>query len=138
MSKLSSLFLQVEAPARMIIKNPLTGEPLLDSNGNPAWIDIASSESKKGQAANRAAMNRRLKSRSRQLSAEEIEQESLELLCALTVDWYLVGLNGERIEAAFTPTNVREAYEGAPWLQKQVDAFAGDLGNYRPEQNATN
>lgn len=138
MSKFAALAVAVDRPARMTILHPTTGQPIyvLGANGKPtaefAWIDVYSTDSDIFRAHERAASNRRMRSRARRLTAEDIEAETVETYVVLTAGWRLVGLNGVPSDVPFTPENARELY-GAnelAFIRRQVDAFSADLGNF--------
>jgi hypothetical protein len=133
MSKFAGLGLAVEAPARMTILHPATGQPLRNAQtGEPAWIDLLSADSPAARAHQREAQNRRLKARARSVTAEMLEADGTDLLAALTKGWQLVTLDGAPIVEPCTPENARELY-AAPelaFIRRQVDEFVADLGNF--------
>ena len=134
MSKFSGLAVPTDRPARMTILHPVTGQPIrrIDT-GEPAWIDVLSADSKAARDHERAAQNRRLQSRARRITADEIEAEGVELLVALTKGWSLATLDGEAHDVPFSPEAAREFY-GAPelaFVRRQVNDFAADLGNFQ-------
>ena len=132
MSKFAALAVKADAPSRMPILHPATNEPLLCSDGEPAWIDVHSTDSPAAQKHQRAAQNRRLQSRVRKITAEELENEGIELLAALTAAWRLVGLDGALLDIPCNRQNAAELYAepSAAWIREQVNSFAADRGNF--------
>lgn len=134
MSKFSGLGVPVDKPARMFITHPVTGEPLVDTGGKPAYIDIYSADSQRARVYKRNATQKRLDMRSRDaVSAVALENESYGLLAELTAGWYLVDINTRTpIDVPFTTQNARELYREPEmtWLHDQVDVFAGKRGNF--------
>lgn len=138
MSKFAALAVAVDRPARMTILHPATGQPLcvLDEAGKPtddvAWIDVLSADSAAAREYERAAQNKRLQSRARRITAEQLEADGVGLLAALTVGWRLVGLQGQPIDVPCTRENAAELYASPElgFIKRQVNDFAADLGNY--------
>lgn len=140
MSKFSGLGLSVGASARMIIVHPVTQQPLRNrATGEAAYVDIMSADSEAGRRHQRATLNKRLSARARKISAEEIEAENVELLVALMRDWRLVTLAGDAIDVPFAENDAREMLldPNLGWLRTQIDAFAGDLGNFQTQTATT-
>lgn len=139
-SKFAGLEIEVERPQRMVLVHPTTRQPLRDQDGQPAYIDVYSSDSSIARAHNRAVQQRRLNTRGRgRLSTEQLEAEAIDLLAALTAGWRLVKLSGEPLDVPFTPENARELY-AAPslaWIREQVDEFAVERANF-PVTSSTN
>lgn len=133
MTRFAGLGLAAEKPARMTIMHPVAQEPLRDAAGQEAWIDLLSQDSRAAQRATRAAIDRRLASRSRKPpAAEDLRREETEVLAALTAGWHLVSLSGEAIPESCTPQAAAELYDmpELSWLREQVSAFVADRGNY--------
>lgn len=142
MSKFSGLGVPVDKPSRMFITHPVTNEPLVDSSGNPAYIDVYSADSNRARAYNRNVTQKRLDMRGRNaVSAVALENDSFGLLAELTAGWLLVDLNtAAPIDVPFTLQNARELY-GDPemsWLREQVDIFASARANFlKPSANSS-
>jgi hypothetical protein len=132
MSKFAALAVKADAPSRMTVLHPATGEPLTDADGNPAWIDVHSTDSPVAQRHQRAAQNRRLQSRARKITAEELEAEGVDLLAVLTADWRLLALDGTPLDIPCNRANAAELYAepAAAWIREQVNVFAADRGNF--------
>jgi hypothetical protein len=119
--------------AVMEIEHPATGEVIRDTEGNPAWIRLLSTESDKGVKINNKIMNQNLESMQKKkgLSAEKTIEQTAELLAELTEDWYLVSpKSGEPIDDECNKQNARKAYRDNKWLRDQAEDFAADLGNF--------
>ncbi len=143
MSKFSGLSLSVDVPQRMNIIHPITRQVLTDNDGKSAYIDLYSADSLAAKKQNREISRRRLamagRSRAMKLTPEEIENDQIELLVAITADWYLVSLDGEKIDIPFSASEARTLYgsEEAAWLREQVDDFAGDRANFTKASSKT-
>jgi hypothetical protein len=65
------------------------------------------------------------------VTAEQLEEDQLDMLVACTVGWENVMLNGQVLE--FSKENARLLYESVPAIREQADNFIGDresfLGN---------
>lgn len=133
-NKFAALALEVEAPSRMTIVHPVTRQPLrVEDTGNEAWIDLYSDDSEVARKHQRAITRKRLAMKGRgKLTPEELEAEQVELLVSLTAGWNLIGLDGQPIDIPFSPENARELYQSnaLAWIREQVDAHAGDRGNF--------
>jgi hypothetical protein len=154
MSKFAGLGVAVDRPARMTILHPATGQPLvaLGPDGKPAmvpgpdgtlvpdvaWIDLISADSDAARAHERVAQNKRLRSRARRLTAEDLEAEGVDLLAALTRAWRLVTLDGRPIEVPCSVDNARELYSAPElgFVRRQVNEFAADLGNFQATETS--
>jgi acyl-CoA reductase-like NAD-dependent aldehyde dehydrogenase len=132
-NKFAGLAVATDRPARMTILHPVTGQPIRRTDsGEAAWIDILSADSKAARDHEREMQNRRLRSRARRVTAEEIEAEGIELLVALTKGWSLATLEGEPLDVPFTAEAARELYSSPDlaFIRRQVNEFAADLGNF--------
>jgi hypothetical protein len=133
MSKFASLSLAVDKPSRMVVVHPVTQQPLRSKDGTEAYISLYSGDSAVAQRHSRAIQQRRIDMRrGAKLSVQEIEAETVDLLAALTVEWCLVGLDGEPLDVPFSEPNARELYSepGLAWLREQVNVFVADRANF--------
>lgn len=133
MADLNTVAFDTEAARKLIIGHPSTGQPIYDQGGNPAYVEVLSTDSKTAQKHQREQTNRMLAKRNRnKVTADEIDASSVELLAALTKGWHLVNFDGEVIDYEFTVANARALYSSAKfrWLREQVDEFAGDRANF--------
>ena len=143
MSKFAGLGLQTDAPSRMTILHPVTGQPLrvctIGADGKPefreeAYIELLSRDSTVARRHDRAVADKQLRSRGRRLTAEELEGDRLERLAKLTRGWRLCGLDGAPIDVDFSEGTARELYAEPTlsWLRDQAQTWVDDLGNYAP------
>ena len=131
MSKFSGLELEVDAPYRLVLLHPATRQPLRDTEGKEAWIEHHSSDSEIARKHQRNIQRRRLAMRGRmKISPEELEAEAVEILAALTVDWYLVDFRGQQITTECTLENARELYGELAWVREQIDESTADRANF--------
>ena len=134
MNKFAGLAVPTDRPARMTILHPVTGQPIRRADtGEPIWIDLLSADSKAAREHERAVQNRRLQSRARRITADDIEAEGVELLVVLTQGWSLAQLDGQPLDVPCTPENAREFYASPElaFIRRQANDFAADLGNYQ-------
>jgi hypothetical protein len=108
--------------------HPATGEVLLNDDGTPMTITVHGPYSSTYKATSHAQQNKRLMKAQRtggklNLSAEEIEASSLDLLVKCTEGWSLT-LDKEPEE--FSQDKARQVYLEHPWVREQVDAVFGD------------
>lgn len=62
------------------------------------------------------------------VSAEQLEEDKLELAVAATKNWENVVWEGQTLP--FSPENVRKVYQECPWLLEQVEEFVNDRANF--------
>lgn len=139
MSEFSGLELEVEKPFRLVLVHPVTRQPLRDAVAGAdgklqeAYIDHYSSDSEIARKHQRAVTRRRLAMRGRQkLTPEELEAEAIELLAVLSTGWYLVDLNGNKIDIPFSQDAARRLYanQAVSWLREQLDESSADRANF--------
>ncbi len=132
MSKFAGLGLSVDAPARMTIQNPITGQPVRNAEtGEEGWIDFLSASGAVGRAHDRMVTDRRIK-QGRRIKAEEIDADTVEKIAKLTKGWSLVLLDGTPLAVECTQANARELFSmtETAWLLDQAATFVADLGNF--------
>lgn len=97
-------------------------------------ITVCGRDSARYKEVIRRQLNRRTKHLGRRLaltlSAEEVEQEALDLLVECTVSWRNVVMNGS--ELTCTPANVRLLYQTVPIIREQVDEAIADRTLFLP------
>lgn len=125
----ASLAIDVEAPARMIIRNYRTGLPLKDESGQEAYIDFLGPDSarvRKYENVRWSEMRGALRDR------EETERQAIERLAAATVAWRLVGLDGALLNVECNEANARALYSDIRmrWLADQGGLFQSDRANF--------
>ncbi len=127
----------VEAPERCIILHPTNGEPIYDKDGQPMFVALFSHDSPRARDYNRETLNRRLARRNKSnLSAEELEAETVGLLVALVADWHLVNVTTrEPITMPCNPANARTLFNepALQWLREQVSEFVQERRNFLPK-----
>lgn len=89
-------------------------------------IEVAGQDSEKFRKAEVAKRNRRLKAamKNKKVSAEQLDEEGLNLLVSCTVSWQNVMWGKEELEC--TPDNVRKLYTKHPFIREQVDEAIAD------------
>ena len=106
----------------MELEHPVTGEPL------GIKIKVAGVDSDYYRKEMRRQQNKRLKKGIRTISAEELENEVIELLVACTLDWEGIEYEGKVLEC--NKENARMIYKKFPWIREQVDNFINDRANF--------
>lgn len=119
----------------MVVRHPISDQPLVDDNGDPWTIRLESAYSDVYEQAMHVVQNRRLKKSGRggrgvRLTAQDLEEGTLECLLAATLSWSGISSGGVKLE--FTPKNVREQYTKHTWLREQVIDFTEDQANFLP------
>jgi len=104
------------------LEHPVTGEPL------GVRIKLAGIDSDYYKKEMRRQQNRRLKKGIRNISAEELEAETISLLVACTLEWENVEYDGTPLEC--NAENVRKIYKEFSWIREQVDVFINNRGNF--------
>lgn len=111
--------------ADVTINDPITGEP------TDIVITVMSMDSDDYKKVQLKLQNEQIKFARKnrgKTTAERIQQEALELLVAITVNWKGVEKAGENWP--FSHENARELYTKLPFIKEQVDEFVGDRRNF--------
>lgn len=118
--------IKFEEGTEMPVLHPTTGEPLKDENGQVATIKLAGVDSDIYRKASNRITNRRVKkgSRSQNMTIERVEADTMELICACTLQWSGIMVRGE------VPKTAEELYSGAKWLRQQAEEWIHDRANY--------
>ena len=105
-----------------------------DPNGNPLGVHLklAGTDSEAYQKQLRKQQDKMLKRGNFKISAEEAENNSLNLLVACTLAWEGVEYSGEELEC--NKDNARWLYKTFGFIRDQVDEFIGDRANFLGEQ----
>jgi len=128
LSKLS-LTTASEEGVRMELYHPVT-EVSFDP---PIYFTVVGVDSERYQKAQKDLMNKRLKkaqARNRirfQATAEELEQDNIELLARCILSWENIEWEGEAIKCNFE--NAKKLLS-VQWIREQVDLFIGDRANF--------
>lgn len=136
MNRLAACALEVDKPARMIVRGP-DDRPALDADGGMTWIDVWSSDSEAARRHERAAADRRLAGQTRGApTAAEMDEAATDYLVAVTAGWGVrkpVGEGFEDVPATdYSPAAAR-AFYAAPafaYIARQVSEFAGKKQNF--------
>ena len=115
--------------AIMDVMHPITGEQLLDQNGNAVTITLLGADSTKMRQEMSDRAKKQLASKNKPInSIDEAEKLSAELLATITIGWSGMFENGEPVEC--TKENAVRIYTKYAWLRQQVDAFTTDRANF--------
>ena len=111
----------------MVVKHPQTGDP------TTAQVTLAGPEHPKHKAltmASQRAMRKKFAASGRLVPTdpEEDYEDALDKAVACTLGWKEIKRDGVELEC--TETNVRELYQSAPWLLKQVSAYIANDENF--------
>jgi hypothetical protein len=123
----------------MVLKHPVTNQPIRDAKGEEAYIDLLSLDSQKALAFDRVAGDRRLERLARARSVPtsvEFEAEQTDRMATLTTGWRLLNIDGTAMDVPFTEANARELY-AFPWIRQQVALFQGNLANFVKASSTT-
>jgi hypothetical protein len=115
------------AGAEMKVLHPTENTVLKNEDGSNMTITLIGTDSDTYRKAQRFAINRRMRSGRGRSTAEELEQDALELLAVATQKWNIT-LGGSKPEC--TRDIARETYAKVPWLREQVDTFINDRSNF--------
>ena len=112
----------------VVLYHPVNGEALLNDDGSQMSITIHGPYSKRYKQISHEQQNRRLAKAQRSggkmnLTAEELEASSLEILIKCVVDWNVTLTKGVE---KFSEEKVRSTFDTLPWVREQVDAAFGD------------
>lgn len=135
MSKFAALAANVATPYRIELVDPITDQPIKDKKGNPAYIDILSTDSaaaREFDAGERKKVTEKaIKGRSADLPDQF--ETNIAKAAKLTKAWHLVDpMSGEVIDVPCTAENAVELYSepGMGWLFSQVWVGATDPANF--------
>lgn len=112
------------------LRHPVSGAPL------PLWITIVGTDSDVYQEALRAQQRKRMallkRGRRHQLTPEDLEEDSLDLLAAASRSWRSeMKLDGQDFPP-FSPAAVKQLYKRFKWSREQVDQAMGDRADFLP------
>lgn len=136
MSKFSGMALAVDKPSRMTIVHPATLQPIVNGDGEVAYVDVFSMDSELARKHRRSSTQVRIdqasKSGRARLNAGQLESEEVDILADLTAGWRLISLDGSDIDIECTAQNARDLYgdPGTAWLFEQVNEFARSRENF--------
>jgi hypothetical protein len=104
------------------------GTPLISPKGTRTTITIKGPDSADYRAASRTALNKRLANQRRKPTSEQLEQDALDVLSAVTVAWE--GLESNGTEVPCNRKNARALYEKFAFIKEQVDDAVGNRVNF--------
>jgi hypothetical protein len=119
---------KVKETTDVMLTHPVTGDPVNNADGSQMSITIHGPYSKRYKQISHEQQNRRLIKAQRSggklnLTAEDLEESSLELLVKC-VDGWNVSLGAK--PEAFSEDAVSKLFTDMPWVREQVDAAFGD------------
>ena len=110
------------------VRHPVTNE-LLEEKEGPVTIDLLSADSDAFRTRQFAALNKRLRSGKKpKLSAEDIDDEAIDLIAACITGWRNIELDGEAFP--YSPDNAKALLRRLPWLREQLDEAIADRANF--------
>jgi len=120
----------------MTLRHPVTGAELVDeATQELVTITLLGRDSDAYRRTAASQQNHRLreasKGRRQQLTQEQLEAESLELLVACTTGWSGVGL-GPEDPLPFSPANARRLYADPhmSFVREQAEGFIAERANF--------
>jgi hypothetical protein len=115
--------------AIMEVQHPVEGTVLKDASGQLVTITLIGADSDKVRKRQRIEINKRLKRGNRaKITAEEIEEDSINQLAFSTVAWTGIEFEGKTLDC--TADNAAMVYQRLGWLREQVSAFVEDRSNF--------
>jgi hypothetical protein len=149
MSKFGKLGVTTDKPSRMTIIAPGEVDPLIDKDGNEAYIDFLPWDSEAGrkfdQDQQREQVRKGFRQRSRaeqRADLESIDQikAQAERLAALTTGWYLLDFDGQPLpDMDFSKATALELFSAPElgWLHRQAWVFVGNERNFMKGSSKT-
>lgn len=123
--------LAVPETTELHLVHPVTQELLYADakQEKPVVVVLYGTSSRKYRAAVSAMQNRQLKRGKKQATAEEMNQEGVELLVACSDKALNLELDGAAVD---TPESFRKLYSDPAysWLREQVDGALADITNF--------
>jgi len=114
---------------KLHLRHPVTDELLHNEDGEPITITLLGRDAPEYRRFMRNTANAAMrKGKNNRASIEQLEQQSADLLAAVTVAWENVVLEGEALEC--TPDNAARVYRELPFVREQVDEFVEDRSNF--------
>lgn len=119
----------------MPLINPKDGTPLMDERQDPPkpiTIKVLGIDSKEYTSVRHQMQNKALKKVGSggklKISAEQLEDQELSLLVAVTKGWSGIVIEGQEHE--FNTANARSLYLRFAWIREQVNEFVNDRANF--------
>lgn len=120
--------------AVLALTHPGRSDIIRNPDGSPGLtLRLLGSDSDKYRKLRHKLQNKRLrgavrKGRGLEVTAEQLEEENLDLLVACTIGWDGFVLHGQTL--AFTADNVRMVFQKFPWVREQAAEFIEDRENF--------
>lgn len=138
MSKFGGLAARVDVPFKVVLLHPSTDEPIVDKNGQEAFVEVLSAnDSDVGRTFDKEnrtrAQRRAMKARRASEALEDGHEVSVAKCARLTTGWYLVDPDTrEPIDVECTAENALELYSAKEtgWIYRLVWLGAIDAGNF--------
>ncbi len=121
-----------DAGVAMTVINPATALPLRDDAGKPVTITLKGKSSAAYKTIWRVILDRNRDRSAKGITPneEEVRQDDIDLLTALTAAWDFTDLDGAPFPC--TPENARRMWsdERFSWVMQQAMRFASNDGNF--------
>jgi hypothetical protein len=115
--------------ADMHLCHPLSGDRLKQDDGSYIVIRLLGADAPEYRQRVHRIANKNVQRRKKSApSAEQIEEQTVSLLAAITVGWEGIVVNGEALE--FSEQAAKELYQDHVWIREQVDEFVADRANF--------
>jgi hypothetical protein len=146
MSKFGALSANVAETFKVELIDPGTDLPIVDKQGNTAFVEVLSGDSEVGREFDKQRrkqqMMRAMRGRNQMLAQEDPLDENQAKLARLTRSWHLVEPGtGELVDLPCNEQTALELYSdgGAQWLYRQVFLGANEVANFikRPLKNSS-
>lgn len=113
----------------IVLTHPVTGVELEHEDGRKISITVLCTESKKYRDIRNKYLNRRIGSKKKQQTFEQMDAESIQLLVDSTVKLN----NFDNVDFGSGPVDVDDIYRlysENRWVRDQIDEGMADLGNF--------
>lgn len=124
-------FVPKEDTIEITLKHPGNGEVLNNDDGTPMTITFYLPHTKEAKKVQHELTNKRLKamaqSKKVDLTAEDLEEISLDSLVKTTADWNIT-FGGEKPK--FSVKKAREVYSEVFWIRNQVEGAIADAMDF--------
>jgi hypothetical protein len=142
MSKFAALAANVSDAFSMPITSPLTEAVLKDSDDKEAFISFLSPDSEVGRKIDRAQslqVMRKMRSGRNLQDDDDLTEQQVDKLVALTAGWHLVDLDGKALDVPFSKDNAKELWTDPAmgWLRRQAWVFVNTAGNFIRRSSTT-
>ena len=111
-----------EGGAVLHLVHPTTGAKL------GMTITLAGTDSPTYVQAQRALVNKRMRSRGAKLTADQIDEDNADLIAACVLDWTGVVEKGAALDC--TRANAKSLFLRFPWVKEQASEFMSDRANF--------